>query len=386
MPAKVRDTYYMKRRVPGIQGQARKSLGTKSKRRAHDLERMILNLADRARQDLVRAWLEDGIEIEELAEAYETGRLDELTARIERPAVTLDMAIEAALRSQSADVRKTTLARYTDGLGHLIAFAGPEALVADVLTLDTLKEFKLARREAGAAKETINNDLGALSVLATYAVEKGWITKRPSVKRFKRTQRIRYLEPDLLAPYMAHLRPDYRTMMQLLIGTGMRLGEAEGLRVCDLRGRDDGMRASIEDAKTAESIRDVFVPGWVAQELKAWIDRWSLSGTDRLFWIPRRTTQKEHSRACGMAGVHDYTIHDHRHTFAVQHAKAGMPLHLLQQQLGHKHISTTMRYAKYHPEYGEVSVYFKRVEASFGLNRGPHPGLTPADEEEARKD
>jgi len=87
-----------------------------------------------------------------------------------------------------------------------------------------------------------------------------------------------------------------------------------------------------------------------------------------------------------MAGVHDYTIHDHRHTFAVQHAKAGMPLHLLQQQLGHKQISTGMRYAKYHPEYGEVSVYFERVEASFGLNRGPHPGLTPAEEEEARKD
>ena len=65
--------------------------------------------------------------------------------------------------------------------------------MADVLTTDTLKELKLARREAGAAKETINNDLGAVSVLVTFAVERGWITKRPSVKRFKRTQRIRYL-------------------------------------------------------------------------------------------------------------------------------------------------------------------------------------------------
>lgn len=115
----------------------------------------------------------------------------------------------------------------------------------------------------------------------------------------------------------------------------MRLGEAEGLRVAD----------TVTDHLT----------------------RHSRAGTDRLFQIPRRTVQKEHDDARTQLGKPDYTIHDHRHTAAVHLARAGMPLHLLQQQLGHSNIDATMRYARFHPEYGDVSEYFDRVGERFGL-------------------
>jgi hypothetical protein len=38
-----------------------------------------------------------------------------------------------------------------------------------------------------------------------------------------------------------------------------------------------------------------------------------------------------------------------------------MPLHLLQQQLGHASITQTMEYAKFNPDYTDVVRYFEKV-------------------------
>ncbi len=44
-----------------------------------------------------------------------------------------------------------------------------------------------------------------------------------------------------------------------------------------------------------------------------------------------------------------------------------MPLNLLQRQPGHKHITMTMRYAQFHPDYSDTAVYFERVGERFGV-------------------
>ena len=93
--------------------------------------------------------------------------------------------------------------------------------------------------------------------------------------------------------------------------------------------------------------------------------------------VNRRTVQKEHGRACGIAGIHNYTIHDHRHTAAVHLARAGLPLQLLQKQLGHATISQTMRYADFHPQYSDLGAYFEKVEESLGLRRNTTLHTTP---------
>ena len=86
-----------------------------------------------------------------------------------------------------------------------------------------------------------------------------------------------------------------------------------------------------------------------------------------MFTFPRRSTQAEHNRACKLVGIYGYTLHDHRHTAAVHLARAGMPLNLIQQQLGHATIALTMRYAKFNPSYSDVEAYFDRVAERFGL-------------------
>ena len=74
-----------------------------------------------------------------------------------------------------------------------MAFVGAEASVRDSLTSETVQSFKAARLSLGASRETVNNDLGAVSILATYALRKGWIIERPTIKRFPSTVRISYL-------------------------------------------------------------------------------------------------------------------------------------------------------------------------------------------------
>jgi integrase len=137
---------------------------------------------------------------------------------------------------------------------------------------------------------------------------------------------------------------------------------------------------TVKDSKTTSGVRTVFVPRGTSDELRAHVDQEGLSGTDRRFTIQRRTVQSEHKRACKLVGITGYTIHDHRHTAAVHLARAGMPLDLLQRQLGRKHITMTMRYAEFHPDYSDVAVYFDRVEQAFGFGV-PVPSLAHTSDE-----
>lgn len=362
MPTKRGAYYYVKRTFRGI-GPVYLSLGTKSLARAKALEAMLVTLHDGGRSDVVRAFTDGRVSAQEIAEYHDTSRMHELVEILNAPPpVSLEDACTAALRDKATDVQESTLERYTEGLAHFKRLA--PAVVSNALTDDVVRDFRAKRLEEGAAKETVNNDLVAIGILSTYAEGRGWITKRPEAKKFPREPRLSYLDPDQLRGYMAVVRRAFRVQMQLLVGSGMRLKESERLTVGDLRLSD--AQALIVDAKS-RGARAIFLPAWVVEALRGHIEDESLSGSDRLFTILRRTVQREHARACKLAGIGGYTIHDHRHTAAVALARAGMPIPLLQAQLGHKRIETTMTYAAFNPEYSDVGRYFERVAETFGL-------------------
>lgn len=373
--------WYVKRRFAGL-GLVKKSLGTTSRERARQLEAMLLALDRQGRSDLLRAFARGELRIARFAEAYESGRLPELAARILEPEAPLSEASEACLRNRRPDIASSTLERYRDSLAHFRRFCESKriATVRAALTTEAVREFKDARLREGAAPHTLNNDLNAVSTLAGFCMERGWLSAKPEIRRFRSTVRIRYLEPDQLTVYMASVRGAFRPLFQLLVGTGMRIGEAQNLRVCDLRFGRDGARALVERSgtKSRAGVRRVFLPAWVAEALREHIERSGASGTDPVFTWPRGTIRKEHYRACRIAGIAKYTMHDHRHTAAVHLSRVGMPLHLVQKQLGHATIAMTMKYAEFNPEYGDVTTYFERVAGAFGVRSVPKMGPTGA--------
>jgi integrase len=63
------------------------------------------------------------------------------------------------------------------------------------------------------------------------------------------------------------------------------------------------------------------------------------------------------------AGIHDFHWHDLRHTFASRLVMAGVPLRTVQELMGHKTITMTLRYAHLSPAH--------QLEAVQRLNRPP---------------
>ncbi len=371
--------WYFKKRLPGI-GSVERSLGTKSRTRAHRLESMVVSLHEAGRLDLMHAWLEGDTTLAELQEHYEAGTTHDLVRLVRGGRTTLSEAIDETLDAKAADVRPATLEVYRTGLKHFLRIAH-DGRVAEKLTTAIIRDFKKARhQDEGVKPQTANNDLQAVSILASYAQERGWISERPIIKRFKSAPKTIWLEGPDVAAYMANLRPAFRPLMQMLVGTGIRLGEAENLRVCDVRFSGDACEASVEDSKTPNGVRVISVPDWCADVIQARIEADSLDGTDGIFApIPRRTVQKEHTRAVMAAGIRrDYTIHRHRDTFATSMARAGMPLGVLQHQLGHGTIQQTMKYARFHPDYNDAKPYFQKVADRLGFSpSGDRSGDTP---------
>ncbi|UCC82861.1 MAG: tyrosine-type recombinase/integrase [Gemmatimonadota bacterium] len=138
-----------------------------------------------------------------------------------------------------------------------------------------------------------------------------------------------------------------RPLHILLMGTGIDLGEAiptrdypdRGLRLCDLRISGQDAWAIIEAGKTEYRNRRVYLWPWVVTALQEHIERHGLSGSQQLFTWRVRRVQKVHARTCQLAGITNYRIKDHRHTAAVAMARAGVPLDLIQKQLGHGRIT-----------------------------------------------
>ena len=170
------------------------------------------------------------------------------------------------------------------------------------------------------------------------------------IQLFKDNKRNRFLDKSELKRLWATLDHAHVEGMvglyamnayKLLILTGCRLGEIQTLKWSYIRGN----RVEFPDSKT----------GYKRLPLNA-------AAMDILNQIPKQdgnpyvicgekegahivNLQKSWRRIRKKAGLDDLRIHDLRHTFASQAVMNGTPLAMVSKLLGHKKITTTMRYA-----------------------------------------
>lgn len=171
--------YYVKRRWRGLDpddpGGSRlvyQRFGTRRKTRAEDRERALTTLHGNGRRDLVRAFADRDVSIEDVEEAYQTDRTAELAERGGREDATVAEAVEADLlpRWPSPRWRGTGT-----GTAHFREFVGDDATARDALSVERIQEFKAHRLEQGRAPQTVNNDVSAVTVVGTHAVRRKWI-------------------------------------------------------------------------------------------------------------------------------------------------------------------------------------------------------------------
>jgi site-specific recombinase XerD len=142
-----------------------------------------------------------------------------------------------------------------------------------------------------------------------------------------------------------------RALFLLLLRTGIRIGEALGLRVNDLDIM--GRKVHLYEGEKNSMGRVVYLSDDALFAIK--------------LWLRRRDKNKEfvfygqnHGHLCYSTGrglfvnylkkagldQKGYTVHCLRHTFASELLNAGMRLECLQQLLGHQDIEVTRRYAR----------------------------------------
>jgi integrase/recombinase XerD len=142
-----------------------------------------------------------------------------------------------------------------------------------------------------------------------------------------------------------------RALILLLLRTGMRIGEALGLRVNDLDMRD--RKVHLFQGEKNSMGRVVYLSDDVLCALKLWLRQrdpnkeFVFSGRDNQP-ICYSTGRSRFVRYIQKAGLEPkgYTVHCLRHTFASELLNAGMRLECLQQLMGHQDIEVTRRYAR----------------------------------------
>ena len=142
-----------------------------------------------------------------------------------------------------------------------------------------------------------------------------------------------------------------QALFLLLLRTGIRIGEALGLRLNDLDIRD--RKVHLFEGEKNSMGRVVYLSDDALFAIKLWLRRRNKNkefvfygqGNGHLCYSTGRGLFVKYLNKAGL-DQKGYTVHCLRHTFASELLNAGMRLECLQQLLGHQDIEVTRRYAR----------------------------------------
>lgn len=214
---------------------------------------------------------------------------------------------------------------------------------------------------------TVRNEVFTLSAIFREAVRRELVQYNP-VSRVKKPREdntiVRYLTPEedeRLWPAMSdHLKP----IVMAALHTGMRKGELLNLAWADVDydQRLITVRNTKSNRKRYIPMNDVLVATLKAlprdpDDIHVFVNKHTgdVYGDIKTSWL---TTMRK-------AKIENFRFHDLRHTFASRLAQAGIPIIVIKELLGHKDITTTMRYAHLAPTdmYKAVDVLAPKKDA-----------------------
>jgi integrase len=347
----------------------RLSTGTTSKTRARQMEATLKRLRELGRRDIIELIVGGKLALEDVHNRYarDPRAIEQPMTRLDSPALgrLVDQWFEW-LRDPATISPRTkrpyasrSVQRYVDAWDALfrILARGRDTPLGDI-TRGSLLNYRTQRRKEGCTGSTLNRDLSAVQSFLRWAEDEGGLP----VPRFRFPKerepegKERWLDAQELAKIAGAARPDWWALFAALVYTGMRIGEAQGLRWGDVRLTERRIRLHEHGGrrlKTASSQRDLPIAAPLAMVLADQAARVPNGPADlvypppyAIYWNARNTF----ARCVRRAKIAPCTIHDLRHTFGVHCAQAGVPLPRLQKLMGHASPVMTMRYMKHAPE------------------------------------
>lgn len=137
-------------------------------------------------------------------------------------------------------------------------------------------------------------------------------------------------------------------IIELLLQTGIRIGELAGLRMDDIS--ENTLHIGVYEGHAA---RDVQLNRRAKDALKRYLSVRAKTENSHVFVTKTgkpflvRNIRDAIERYFRKAGIEGAKINDLRHTFVAYHLKNGISLMFLSKALGHKRLSSTERYLQY---------------------------------------
>ena len=265
------------------------------------------------------------------------------------------------------ELRADTIETKTNMIGHYILpyFEKYTIGQVDEVVLTEWKNYvrSCTTKQGKPLSKTYMHSIQAqLNAILNYAVKKGYIQVSPMLdlknlgSKYANEHEIWTPEEFDKFAFAAMERPKTYCLFLIYFWCGLRRGEALGLFISDVVFEDDGFcyikvkksmnrRQVLGDTKNDESVRRLYLPEFLADELRDYIGTlYDPQPTDRLFDVSVKTLYDDFNAACKAAGLKRIRIHDLRHSYASMliNSKRYSSTDIA-HQLGHSSSNITMR-------------------------------------------
>ncbi|MBI3984929.1 MAG: tyrosine-type recombinase/integrase [Candidatus Levybacteria bacterium] len=258
----------------------------------------------------------------------------------------------------------STVVAYGKDIDQLISFL-EELKRAEIheVSREDLESFLAKLASEGYTPKSVSRKINSTRTFYRFLKVNEYITDDPSL--LVSHPKYQLAPPRILTPTeyralrdAARNDPRMFAVIELLLQTGIRIGELANLRLSDVA-KDTLHIAPFEkheertiplNKRATEALQR-----YMEVRPKVTDDHLFVTKSGKPFLIRNIRTAVE--RYFRLAEIKSAKVNDLRHTFVAHHLKHGVSLLVLSKALGHKRLSTTERYLQYVPERGkETSV------------------------------
>lgn len=249
---------------------------------------------------------------------------------------------------ESQGLSSKTLKFYENTLDMLALFYPEKAL--SQLTTDNVRDwFHYLINEKGTSEVTVDNYRRNLNSFFTFCTIEGLILKNPvkKIKTIKRAYQVKQPFSELELVILRDNIKDTRTraMFELLVSSGLRLGELESLNRTSIDLNECTGYVMGKGAKERKFYFSISAKYYIEKYLETRTDNdialFIGKGRGRLKHSGIGRNLRELGQSCGVKDVHP---HRFRRTFATNLLRRGVPLEQIRVFLGHSQIATTKLY------------------------------------------
>lgn len=247
-----------------------------------------------------------------------------------------------------------TILAYGKDILQLISFVeeSQKAYIHEVMEED-LDGFLNKLSQNGYTPKSVSRKINSLKTFFGFLTLSQYLTTNPTLLISHPKYEVK--PPRILSPleYRAlrdACRGDTRisAIVEILLQTGLRIGELANLRTGDIRDSSIFIRAF-----EGHPAREVPLNKPAKAALKNYLEVRPQTKTDYIFITKNgkqlliRNIRTAIDRYFKLAGIEKAKVNDLRHTFIAHHLRTGVSLVIVSKLIGHKRISTTERYLEF---------------------------------------